>query len=194
VIGVSDADCGVNILKKIILHHYWYDIRSIVRYRSLALMKGKFSTGLLLYKFQDSQIRFFLVHPGGPFFVRKDEGWWTVPKGEVEEDEDELSAAKREFFEETGYLPEGQFILLDPIRQKGGKTVKCWAVEGTIDPDAISSNHFEIEWPPRSGTRRSFPEVDRAGWFTLEEAKQKINVMQVSFLEQLVSILETKEE
>jgi predicted NUDIX family NTP pyrophosphohydrolase len=161
---------------------------------SIQLMNVKVSAGLLLYKFQNAAIQFFLVHPGGPFFVKKDEGWWTVPKGEVEAGEDELESAKREFLEETGSSPEGAFILLDPIKQKGGKIVKCWAIEADIDPQTIVSNSFEIEWPPQSGKKRSYPEVDRADWFTLEEAKKKINARQIPFLEQLLRILSVEDQ
>ncbi|WP_104381550.1 NUDIX domain-containing protein [Sphingobacterium sp. HMA12] len=152
------------------------------------MTKRRFSAGILLYKFQEKGISFFLVHPGGPFFAKKDEGWWTVPKGEVADDESELEAATREFLEETGYLPSGSFIRLDPIKQKGGKIVHCWAVEGDIDPDSLISNDFQIEWPPKSGRIQTYPEIDRGAWFTMEEAKKKINMQQISFLEQIAAI------
>ena len=151
------------------------------------MKKTKFSAGILLYKFRNAEIFFFLVHPGGPFFARKDEGWWTVPKGEIEVDEDELEAAKREFQEETGFLPNGDFILLNPIRQKGGKIVKCWAVEGDVDPNSLVSNNFQIEWPPKSGKIQTYPEIDRGAWFTMKEARRRINVQQISFLEQIAA-------
>ena len=146
------------------------------------------SSGLLLYKFQSLEIYFFLVHPGGPYFAKKDGGCWTIPKGEIDLDEDEFEAAKREFIEETGYLPSGNFIELNPIQQKGGKIVKCWAIEGNIDPDKLVSNSFEMEWPPRSGKMQVYPEIDRGGWFTFEEAMKKINERQISFLEQVVAL------
>ncbi|CAM3663972.1 NUDIX hydrolase [Sphingobacterium prati] len=152
------------------------------------MTKTRFSAGILLYKFQGTEISFFLVHPGGPFFAKKDEGWWTVPKGEVEDNESELEAAKREFQEETGYLPNGSFIRLNPVKQKGGKIVRCWAVEGDIDPDGLISNNFQMEWPPKSGRIQTFPEIDSGAWFTMEEAKRKINVQQISFLTQLAAI------
>ena len=111
-----------------------------------------------------------LVHPGGPLWARKDEGAWSIPKGEVEQDEDALAAARREVGEETGANPSGPFIALPPVRQTGGKIVHVWAVESDFDPASLTSNLFEIEWPPRSGKIRSFPEVDRAAWFDLETA------------------------
>ena len=145
------------------------------------------SAGLLLYKFQALEIYFFLVHPGGPYFTKKDEGSWTIPKGEINLDEDELDAAKREFIEETGYLPSGNFIPLNAIQQKGGKTVKCWAIEGDIDPVRLVSNTFAIEWPPKSGRIQTYPEIDRGDWFTFAEAKKKINERQIPFLEQVIA-------
>ena len=146
------------------------------------------SAGLLLYKFEALEIYFFLVHPGGPYFTKKDEGSWTIPKGEIDLYEDELEAAKREFIEETGYLPSGNFIALQAIQQKGGKIVKCWAIEGDIDPADLVSNTFEMEWPPRSGRQATFPEVDRAAWFPLEIARQKINPAQAALLDELEAV------
>jgi len=129
-----------------------------------------------------------LVHPGGPLWARKDEGAWSIPKGEHAEGEDGLSAARREFEEETGAAaPEGPFIALDPLRQPGGKIVEAWAAESDFDPSRLESNTFEMEWPPRSGRRRQFPEVDRAGWFTIDVARQKILRGQAPFLDQLVA-------
>jgi len=145
------------------------------------------SAGLLLYKFQALEIYFFLVHPGGPYFTKKDEGSWTILKGEIDMNEDELDAAKREFIEETGYLPGGNFIALNSIQQKGGKIVKCWAIEGDIDPAKLVSNTFEMEWPPKSGKMQTYPEIDRGAWFTFAEAKKKINERQISFLEQVIA-------
>jgi predicted NUDIX family NTP pyrophosphohydrolase len=127
----------------------------------------------------------FLVHPGGPFWAKKDAGAWSIPKGEFEPSEDPLAAAKREFYEETGCSAEGNFIALTPLRQPGGKLVYAWAVEGDCQADSIKSNSFEIEWPPRSGQRKSFPEVDRAGWFSLEDAKEKILKGQGALLDEL---------
>jgi predicted NUDIX family NTP pyrophosphohydrolase len=149
----------------------------------------KTSAGILLYSRKDNVLRVFLVHPGGPFFTNKDEGAWSIPKGEIDEGEDALAAAQREFREETGCGPEGTFVPLTPIRQKGGKTVIAWAVEGDCDADAIRSNTFSLEWPPGSGKVRDFPEVDRAGWFTVDEAKKKSNPAQAALVDELVSKL-----
>jgi predicted NUDIX family NTP pyrophosphohydrolase len=146
---------------------------------------AKQSAGILLYRFLNEQLQVFLVHPGGPFFRNKDEGSWSIPKGEFTEDENPLDAAKREFIEETGQKIEGTFIELIPIQQKGGKAVYAWAVEGDIDHNTIVSNLFEIEWPPRSGKRQSFPEIDKAAWFDVEAAKIKINPAQAAFIDNL---------
>ncbi len=143
------------------------------------------SAGILLYRKKNGVLRVFLIHPGGPFFAKKDAGAWSIPKGEIGEGEDPLAAGRREFEEETGCRPEGRFIPLLPITQKGGKTVLAWAVEGDCDPGTIKSNTFTLEWPPKSGRMREFPEADRAGWFTIEEAKQKINPAQAALLEEL---------
>ena len=147
---------------------------------------AKQSTGILLYRIVDGQLQVFLVHPGGPFFKNKDDGSWSIPKGEFADDENSLDAAKREFLEETGQIVDGHFGELTPIQQKGGKTVHAWAVEGDIDHETIVSNTFEIEWPPRSGKRQSFPEIDRAGWFDVEIAKTKINSAQAAFIDHLL--------
>jgi predicted NUDIX family NTP pyrophosphohydrolase len=146
---------------------------------------AKISAGILLYKLVENQYYFFLVHPGGPFFKNKDEGWWTVPKGEPLADETPLSTALREFEEETGYCPSGDFIALSPVTQKGGKKVECWAVEGDLDAEKIVCNTFEMEWPPRSGLFKRFPEIDRAAWFDFAEAQVKINERQKGFLIEL---------
>ena len=144
------------------------------------------SAGLLMYRRRALSFEVLLVHPGGPFFARKDDGSWSVPKGLVDEGEDELAAARREFDEETGFaIASTQFTALGDVRLKSGKRVVAWAFEGDADPAALDSNEFELEWPPRSGRRRSFPEVDRAGWFEPEAASIKINVRQVPFLERL---------
>ncbi|SEW46516.1 Predicted NTP pyrophosphohydrolase, NUDIX family [Chitinophaga sp. YR573] len=150
---------------------------------------AKTSSGILLYRKKQSVLEVLLVHPGGPFFARKDEGSWTIPKGELMEDEDSLEAAIREFEEETGYKPSGDFIPLNAVKQKGGKTVQCWAVEGDLDAAAIISNTFEMEWPPRSQKMKSFPEVDKASWLELPIARQKINERQVDFIDQLTALL-----
>jgi len=150
---------------------------------------SKQSAGILLYKKIVNDLQIFLVHPGGPFFKNKDEGSWSIPKGEFLNDEDALIAAKREFEEETGQAIDGDFISLKSIKQKGGKTVYAWAVEGDIDHETIVSNVFDLEWPPRSGKMITIPEVDRADWFDVTAAKQKINPAQVLFIERLIEIL-----
>jgi predicted NUDIX family NTP pyrophosphohydrolase len=151
---------------------------------------AKQSAGILLYRFfKDKQLQVFLVHPGGPFFRNKDDGSWSAPKGEFTDDEDPLDAAKREFLEETGQTIDGHFIPLEPITQKGGKKVYAWAVEGDIDHETIISNLFELEWPPKSGKKQTFPEIDRAAWFDIETAKIKINPAQVGLIESLAQIL-----
>jgi predicted NUDIX family NTP pyrophosphohydrolase len=146
---------------------------------------AKQSSGILLYRFINDQLQAFLVHPGGPFFRNKDDGSWSIPKGEFWDDEDPLDAAKREFLEETGQPIDGNFIPLEPVTQKGGKKVFAWAVEGDINHETITSNLFEIEWPPRSGKKQSFPEIDKAAWFDIETAKIKINVAQAAFINDL---------
>jgi predicted NUDIX family NTP pyrophosphohydrolase len=148
------------------------------------------AAGVLLYRLRDSLLEVFLVHPGGPFWRKKDDGAWSIPKGELQEGEDPLEAAKREFQEETGFRPEGDFIALPPLRQAGGKLVHAWAVRGDCDANLIRSNVFSIEWPPRSGKQEKFPEVDRAGWFTLEIAKRKILRSQTGLLEELRRVAE----
>ena len=145
------------------------------------------SAGILLYRKINNHLQAFLVHPGGPFFKNKDQGAWSIPKGEFSEDEEALLAAKREFEEETGQSVEGNFIPLTPVKLKSGKTVYAWAVEGDIDHETIFSNLFEMEWPPKSGKKQSFPEIDRAGWFEVDEAKLKINIAQAAFIEELAS-------
>jgi predicted NUDIX family NTP pyrophosphohydrolase len=148
----------------------------------------KQSAGILLYRKTAQGLQVFLVHPGGPFFKNKDGGSWSVPKGEYLSDEDSLAAAKREFREETGHEITGNFIALSPIKQKGGKTVLAWAVEGYIDPENIKSNTFEIEWPPRSGKKQTFDEIDRGEWFDIATAKIKINPAQATFIDELAAM------
>lgn len=148
----------------------------------------KQSAGILLYRKNNNQLQVFLVHPGGPFFKNKDLGAWSIPKGEFLADEDPLAAAKREFIEETGQPVEGEFIALEPVYLKSGKKVYAWAVEGDIDHEIIASNLFDMEWPPRSGKMQSFPEIDRAAWFTVAEAKEKINAGQAGLIEGLATL------
>ena len=147
------------------------------------------SAGLLMYRFRDSQLEVFLVHPGGPFWSKKDDGAWSIPKGEYSEEEEPFSVAKREFTEETGYEAVGEFVPLKPIKQPSGKIVSAWAVEGDCDAGSIKSNFFTMEWPPRSGKQAEFPEVDRADWFAIKMAKRKILKGQRGFLEELCGIL-----
>jgi predicted NUDIX family NTP pyrophosphohydrolase len=138
-----------------------------------------------VYKRRGAEISVFLVHPGGPFWARKDLGAWSIPKGEFDETEDGLAAARREFREEVGQTVEGAFIALMPVRQRGGKLVHTWAVEGEVDETAIRSNEFEMEWPPRSGRKARFPEVDRAQWFPMTEAMRRILPGQAPILDEL---------
>ena len=148
-------------------------------------MTANTAAGLLMCRVSGGFLQYFLVHPGGPFWKNKDLGSWSIPKGEYSSDENPLDAARREFLEETGQDIDGDFIELTAVRQKAGKLVQAWAVEGDFNPDLLQSNNFEIEWPPRSGKYRSFPEVDKAAWFNLEEAKIKINPAQLALLEEL---------
>jgi predicted NUDIX family NTP pyrophosphohydrolase len=151
-----------------------------------------------MYRHRGETPEVFLVHPGGPFWKNKDLGAWTIPKGEYSPDEDPLSAAQREFKEETGCRPgnghesEHTFVPLTPVKQSGGKMVHAWAIEGECDPTTLKSNTFEQEWPPGSGKREIFPEVDKAAWFDIEEAKRKILVGQRPLLEELQVVLTTK--
>lgn len=151
----------------------------------------KQSAGILLYKFIDSTIYFLLVHPGGPFWKNKDLESWSIPKGEFTDDEDPLEAAKREFHEETGFEVDGDFIALESVKLKSGKIVLAWAVEFDIDVTLVKSNDFEMEWPPKSGTMKSFPEIDRAEWFQTAEALKKINPAQADFIIQIISKIST---
>ena len=153
-------------------------------------MAKKNSAGILLHRLRGSGIEVFLVHPGGPFWATKDAGAWSIPKGEFEAGEDPLEAAKREFKEETGFAVAGNFIELTPVKQPGGKVIFAWAVMGDCEADSIKSNTFSLEWPPRSGKRKEFPEVDRAGWFTPEVAREKILKGQLNFLEELKRMIE----
>jgi predicted NUDIX family NTP pyrophosphohydrolase len=153
---------------------------------------AKQSAGLLVYHRKNGTLEVFLGHPGGPFWAKKDKGVWSLPKGEFDE-EDSLTAAKREFKEETGHVaPEGDCIDLGSTKLKSGKTIFGWAVEGDIDASNIQSNTFEMEWPPRSGEKQEFPEIDRAAWFTLDKALQKIHPGQLPLLERLAEQLGEK--
>jgi len=147
------------------------------------------SAGLLMYRLGGGELQVLLVHPGGPFFVSRDEGAWTIPKGEVGPGEDLLAAAVREFGEEIGAAPTGPYLPLTPVKQKGGKTVHAWAFEGDCDPGSITCNTFTIEWPPRSGRLMEFPEIDRAGFFGLSEARRKVNSGQVPLIDELERIV-----
>jgi len=146
---------------------------------------AKISAGILMFRKRDGQLQVFLVHPGGPLWTKKDIGAWSIPKGEIDPGEDPLSAAQREFEEETGVKISGRFIPLSSVKLKSGKVVQAWAVEGECDPETIKSNTFSMEWPPRSGRKQEFPEIDRAAWFGIGEAKEKINKGQVPLIEEL---------
>jgi predicted NUDIX family NTP pyrophosphohydrolase len=152
-------------------------------------MPAQLSAGILMYRGAGEGIEVFLVHPGGPFWAKKDEGAWSIPKGLPDKDEDPLAAAKREFHEETGFTAEGHFMLLGAFKQPGGKTVHAWAVQGDCDPSKLKSNLFEVEWPPKSGRRARFPEVDRADWFHPREASIKILRGQQPILAKLFALL-----
>jgi predicted NUDIX family NTP pyrophosphohydrolase len=151
----------------------------------------KLSAGLLVYRRTGGGLEVLLVHPGGPFWAKKDDGAWSVPKGEYESDEDPLEVALREFAEEIGAEPpdHATAVSLGELRQPSGKVVRAWAVEGDLDVSEVRSNTFEMEWPPRSGRTQEFPEVDRAGWFGLEEARRKLLRGQVGFLDRLEELL-----
>ena len=147
----------------------------------------KKSAGILLYRRRSETLEVLLVHPGGPFWAKKDEGAWSIPKGEYSDGEDPLTAALREFQEETGAQPSGEFIPLTPVKQAGGKLVHAWALQMDFNPAVLKSNTFAMEWPPKSGKLRDFPEVDRAAWFGIDEARRKILKGQVDFLDQLTA-------
>ena len=149
----------------------------------------KKSAGILLYRRRAGKLEVLLAHPGGPFWKNRDAGAWTIPKGEIDEGEEPFAAARREFIEETGFDPGGEGIALTPCKQKSGKLVHAWAIEGDCDAGCIVSNEFSMEWPPRSGRMASFPEIDRADWFSLEEARMKILPGQSPFLDELERLL-----
>jgi predicted NUDIX family NTP pyrophosphohydrolase len=149
------------------------------------MSKSRKSAGFLLFRIASDHVEVLLVHPGGPFWVRKDNGAWSIPKGEFEENEEPLAAAHREFEEETGRSVSGELIPLEPLRQPSGKLVYAWAVEQDFDPSILKSNTFSMEWPPKSGRQQEFPEIDQARWFGLQEARHKILKGQASFITQL---------
>lgn len=141
---------------------------------------------MLLYRFHNKMPQVLLVHPGGPFWIKKDLGAWSIPKGEFGLDEDPLDAAKRELEEETGIKATGgTFIELTPVKQKSGKLVHAWALHKDIDPASIRSNNFEMEWPPKSGNKKAFPEIDQAAWFDMDEAKKKVISAQAPLIDEL---------
>lgn len=147
---------------------------------------GKQSAGILAYRVNDGTPEVLLVHPGGPFFARKDIGAWSIPKGEFEDDEEPLLAAMREFKEELGSEATGTFIPLGQVKLKSGKVVHAWAVACDLDETKIISNSFTIEWPPKSGKMKDFPEIDKAGWFSPAAARERLNEAQVKFLDELM--------
>lgn len=153
----------------------------------------RISAGILLFRIKNSVLEFFLVHPGGPFYVKRNEGVWSVPKGEFEESEAPLDAAIREFEEEVGTRIAGNFIELQPIIQKGGKKVLCWALEGDLDPATLISNTFEMEWPPKSGKMQDFVEVDRGDWFDYRKACVAIKDRQIPLLDELRTMLKLRQ-
>ena len=151
---------------------------------------AKRSAGLLMYRWNNQELQVFLVHPGGPFWAKKDLGAWSVSKGEYVDGEIPLEAAKREFQEETGFAAQGNFLELGTVRQSGGKVVSAWAFEGDCDPAAMVSNHCQVEWPPRSGRMIEIPEVDRGGWFSIAEGRERILKSQAPFLDRLCQMLQ----
>ena len=146
---------------------------------------ARLSAGILLYRRRGAALEVLLVHPGGPFWAKKDLGAWSIPKGEPAPGEELLACARREFAEETGFALDGAFQPLAPVRQAGGKEVQAWALEGDLDAGAVRSNRFALEWPPRSGRTRDFPEIDQAAWFALAVARRKINKGQRALLDAL---------
>jgi predicted NUDIX family NTP pyrophosphohydrolase len=148
------------------------------------------SAGLLVYRRREGELQVFLVHPGGPFWAKKDLGAWSIPKGEFTGEEDGLAAARREFAEETGSTIEGTFIPLTPRPQPSRKLVHAWALEGEVDETSLRSNEFETEWPPKSGRMQRFAEVDRGAWFGIVEARRRIHRGQIPFLDELASLVD----
>jgi len=150
------------------------------------------SAGLLLFRRKNTGVEVLLVHPGGPLWAKKDDGAWSIPKGEIETDEDPLLAARREFEEELGSPVSGNFVPLTSIRQASGKWVHAWALETDFDPTSFKPGTFSMEWPPKSGRRQDFPEVDRVEWFALDDARRKINPAQIALLDQLSSLSDAR--
>ncbi len=148
-------------------------------------MAKKNSAGILLYRIRSGALEVFLVHPGGPFWAKKEAGTWSIPKGEFEEGADHLETATREFFEESGSPIDGSFMLLTSQKQRSGKLVHAWAVQGDIDASSVRSNKFSMEWPPRSGKQQEFPEIDKGEWFTIPVAREKLLAGQRGFLDEL---------
>jgi predicted NUDIX family NTP pyrophosphohydrolase len=175
--GVTPVVCDSNV-------YFWARIGKIGASKGGQAMPRE-NAGLLLYRNGQGGLEVLLVHPGGPFWKNKDLAAWTIPKGEVEPGEDPLTAARREFAEELGFSPDGKFLPLTAIKQKSGKVVRAWAVHGDWDPGNLKSNTFTLEWPPRSGKLQEFPEVDRAAFFDLQVAREKINPAQIALLEEL---------
>jgi predicted NUDIX family NTP pyrophosphohydrolase len=149
---------------------------------------AKVSAGLIMFRRPRGVLEVLLVHPGGPFWAKKDAGAWFIPKGEINPGEDQLVAARREFQEETGLKPDGDFLLLGTVKNKSGKTIIAWAFQGDCDPGAILSNTFSMEWPPKSGKQRDFPEVDRGAFFTIERAREMIHPAEAELLVRLQRI------
>ena len=152
--------------------------------------KSEISAGLLVYRRRQG-CEVLLAHPGGPYWAKKDAGAWTIPKGLAEADVDLIATARREFTEETGFIAQGPLVALAPVKQKSGKTVHAFACAGDFDPDELTSNSFEIEWPPKSGKRKSFPEIDRVAWFSLDAAREKILTYQLPFLDELEALVKS---
>ncbi len=150
---------------------------------------AKTSAGLILYRMRHGKLEVLLVHPGGPFWKSKDDGAWFIPKGELDTGEEPLAGAKREFEEETGLKPEGEFLPLGSVKQKSGKTIHAWAFEGDCDPAELKSNMFTIEWPPKSGRQQEFPEIDQAGFFTVTQAKVKMHPVEFPLVIRLQELL-----
>jgi predicted NUDIX family NTP pyrophosphohydrolase len=153
----------------------------------------KTSAGLLMYRNRNGRLEVLLVHLGGPFWKNKDAGAWFIPKGEINPGEEELAAAQREFQEETGLAPAGEFLALSTVKHKSGKSVVAWAFAGDGDPAALKSNTFEMEWPPKSGKMTQFPEIDRADFFTVEAAREKMPAAEFEFVTRLVDQLSNKQ-
>jgi predicted NUDIX family NTP pyrophosphohydrolase len=151
---------------------------------------AKLSAGILLYKHEDDKVKVMLVHPGGPFWAKKDDGAWSIPKGEIDADEDMLDAARREFAEEIGSeVPKGELVELGEVKTASGKVIHVWAMEHDFDVTTLKSNSFEMAWPPKSGQKQTFPEVDKAAWFGIAEAPVKMHTGQAVFIERLAEKL-----